>query len=78
VEEGWMFACIEGDCDHETEDDCVVPVVACAGCLESAEGDDEGIFTIPEWPCIHATHYGEPRTSELKAQLVTDWRRARS
>lgn len=77
VEEGWSFDCVEGDCDHESTEDCVVGVVACAGCLEEAKPDEDDMYTIPEWPCIFATHYGEPAMSDLKEQLLAEWRAKR-
>lgn len=80
IEEGWLYECIEGDCDHENEADCVLPVVACAGCLEALDdpSDPDGMYDIPEWPCIQSTHYGEPHTSEHKARLIAAWRANRT
>ncbi|MFF1633956.1 hypothetical protein [Leifsonia sp. NPDC058248] len=79
VEEGVTFECAEGECEHERPEDCVIGVVACAGCLEDVEPDpSDGTYPIPEWPCIQSTHYGEPAMSDLKAQLVTEWRAKRA
>ncbi len=58
VEEGWAVECVEGECEHETPEECLIGVVACAGCLETVERDpSDDTYAIPEWPCVQSTHY---------------------
>lgn len=79
VEEGVTFECAEGDCEHERPEECVIGVVACAGCLEDVAPDpSDGTYAIPEWPCVQSTHYPEPMMSNRKAQLLTEWRADRA
>lgn len=76
--EGWAFECYEGECEHESPQDCVIGVVACAGCLENVVPDpSDETYAIPEWPCAQSTHYPEPMMSNRKAELLTEWRAKR-
>ncbi|WP_223690092.1 hypothetical protein [Leifsonia poae] len=78
VEEGWTVECVEGECEHETPDECLIGVVACSGCLETVELDpSDDTYAIPEWPCVHSTHYPEPMMRDLKAQLLREWAEGR-